>query len=56
MKTDWGAKWFEIRESMGESDLITMRYRDPDKPPVNDDFPHRHGDGGRAVGARDGQA
>lgn len=51
MKKNWGPVWFELREAKGQSDLATIMYQDPGGPVVDENFPHREGDGlGRMLG------
>jgi hypothetical protein len=45
MRIDWGAKWFELRSEMGESDLTTVFYRDGDQSWQSAHFHHRESDG-----------
>lgn len=40
----WEKLWFVIRERMGYSDIVALRYQDPNGPLVNEDFAHRDGD------------
>jgi hypothetical protein len=45
MGNAWEKEWFTIRENMGYSDMVTMRYQDVGQSLVIEDFAHRNGDG-----------
>lgn len=43
--TDWASKWFEVRAEMGQSDIATMMYQDPNMSLQKAHFHHREADG-----------